>query len=312
MLIGHQKQWEFLKRSFQAQKLSHGYLFSGPEAIGKKTLAIEFTKFIHCQERDVADRPCNLCSACRAVPKGIHPDALLLGPKISNREIQISQIRDLIYKLSLKPFLSSCKTAIIDKAHQMNKAAQNCLLKTLEEPKGNTLLVLIAEHAEILSETIRSRLQEIKFFPVSEIEIEKFLKNQGFLREKAKEVARISLGRAGKAMEFLRDSKKLQKEKSWALSLSKVLDSDIGARFQYAKSLSQEPLGEIFDVWLRYFRETLLFKTGNLQKTSISDLNNYSLSKIKKIIEELEQTNFLISTKNINKRLALEILMMQL
>jgi len=313
MLVGCRKQWEFLKKSTFCQKLSHGYLFSGPEGVGKKSTALEFTKFLHCQDKDVRKRPCGLCPGCRAVSRGVHPDALFLTPEPEKKEIQISQIRDLIYKLSLKPFLSSYKTAIIDQAHLMNEASQNCLLKVLEEPKGKTILILVTCHPEVLAETIRSRIQEVKFFPVSKIEVLRFLESRGLPERKAQEIARISLGRIGRAVEFLENPEKLQKEKEWISELSCVLKSDIEARFQHARKIAKESPTKILTVWTRCLREVLLFKIG-VQKQSnfLTDFLSLSLLKIKRAIEDLERINFLISTKNINKRLALEILMLNL
>jgi len=324
MIVGHQKQWEFLKKSFLDSKISHAYLFSGPKNMGKKTLALEFIKYIFCQALknpppnfsggppgQEKNRPCNLCSFCQAILKKTHPDFIEVLPE--KREIQIFQIRDLIWKLSLKPFLALYKTAIIDRAHLMNAQAQNCLLKTLEEPKGNAILILITEHPELLFETIRSRLQEIKFFQVPKEEIENFLREKGVSEKKVKEIAFISLGRPGKAIEFLENPKKLENEKEEISRLAGTLNSDLASRFQWAKTLSKKNLGDCLEIWLRYFREVLLFKTGNLEKMSFSaNLEKLPVNRIKKIIEELERFHFLILKKNINKRLALEILMMQI
>ena len=312
MIIGYQKEWQFLKKSFLNSKLTHGYLFSGPEAVGKKTLAIEFAKFLHCQEKEIKKRPCEVCPACQMVLKGIHPDALFLAPLVKNKEIQIAQIRDLISKLSLKPFFSAYKTVIVDQAHLMNSQAQNCFLKTLEEPKGNTLLILITEHPEALAGTIRSRLQEIKFFPLARTEIIEFLERQGIKGKKAEEIAVLSLGRMGRVLNFLANPDRLAEEKGRMLSFLEVLDSDMAVRFQYVESIAKEPLGEILEIWLRYFREIFLSKVRNSTSAAIVGTNQYSLVKVKKICEELERINFLISTSNLNQRLALEILMMNI
>jgi len=313
MIIGHQRQWEFLKKSLLLKRPSHGYLFSGPEGLGKKTVALEFVKLVHCQNPEFSKRPCNSCPSCKTFSKGVHPDALFLTLNEGHKEIQIEQIRDyLIYNLSLKPFVSSFKTAIIDQAHLMSPEAQNCLLKTLEEPKGSTIIILVTAHPEVLSETVLSRMQEIKFFPLSENETLEFLKTQKVFGEKAKIILQASLGKPAKIIEFLRTPEKLEEESKQIQFFSKLLRSDIGTRFQYAKEISQKPQAEIFEIWLRYLRKVLFAKTKKLSGTVIPELDKYSLSEIKRIIEELETMNFLISTKNVNKRLALEILMLKI
>jgi len=305
MIIGHQKQWQFLKRAFSNSRLAHAYLFSGPEQIGKKTLAFEFVKLINCQKAGPKEKACSLCSSCRMIEKGIHPDLVFLEPEPLKKEIQISQVRNLIEKLYLKPFLSPFKVAIIDLAHLMNAGAQHCILKTLEEPRGKTVLILISEHQESLLGTVRSRLQEIKFFFVSGQEMRNLLKRKGIEEGKLETMLNLCLGRPGRALDLLEKPEKIKKERELKLELAKMIDSDLNSRFLLAETLAQEFSQEILEAWLRYFRE-ILFK--GLEGKGI----NASLLKVKNVIREIEKTIYLISTTNINKRLALENLMLDL
>ena len=137
-----------------------------------------------------------------------NPDLILIEPE--EKEIKISQIRELIWKLSLKPYAAPLKVAIIDKSHLMNQEAQNCFLKTLEEPKENTYLVLITEHPDSLLSTILSRCQSIKFYPVSQKEIENYLKKEKINEGKIQEILKISMGRPGRAIDFISSSEKLE------------------------------------------------------------------------------------------------------
>ena len=296
MIIGHQKQWEFLKRSAESGKLSHAYLFSGQKKLGKKTVALEWISSLFGQP------PTKLLV-------GSHPDFILVEP--INREIQISQIRDLNWRLSLKPLISQLKAAIIDQAHLMNEEAQNCFLKTLEEPKGKTILILITEWPEILLPTIRSRCEIIKFYPVPRLEIENYLKAKtdgGWVasKEKVKEIATISLGRPGVAIDFISNPQKLENQKKIIKELIEISNSPLASRFQYARGLAKTPnLKEILDIWLSYFRNILLEKC-------LTPEVKHPVSKLKNIIKQIQNTNFLLSTTNVNPRLALEILMIEL
>lgn len=306
MILGHQKIWQFLLKSAELGKLSHAYLFSGPEKLGKKTLAIEFVKWLF--KADIQKRQ--------------HPDFIFIQPV--GKEIQISQIRDLIWRLSLKPSLAPFKIAIIDQAHSMNQESQNCFLKTLEEPKGNTILILITEYPETLFPTILSRCQIVKFYPVSKAEIENYLRNQNLVDEavassppfakarvvdeKIKKILEISEGKPGTAIDFLADLQKLEMRNQREKELIEILNYDLASRFQYLKKISKEPdLKEILNIWLSYFRNILLSKLEGGQKRSISDINQL-IDRLKQI----QRTNFLISTTNINTRLALEILMLEI
>ena len=281
MFIGHQKIWQFLKKSVQLDQLPHALLFSGQEKLGKKTLALELIKIINCQKKE--EKLFNIKQLL---------DFVLI--QAEDKQIQISQIRDLSWRLSLKPGSGLVKTAIIDEAHLMNQEAQSCLLKTLEEPKGRTLLILISEHPEMLFPTILSRLEVIKFYPVETKEIEDYLNKQGFDAEKSQEIAMISMGRPGMALDFAKNPQKLNFQKEKIQELEKVLEGDLSVRFQYAKDLSKDPseIKNVLDVWIMYFRRILL-------------------SKVKKISETKYSLSYLLSKTNINSRLALEVLMLE-
>ena len=291
MIVGHKKQWQFLKKSAELGRLSHAYLFTGQEKLGKKTLALEWISLLFGQP------PARLLM-------GVHPDFILITP--IQKEIQISQIKDLNYRLSLRPYLASFKTAIIDQAHSMNQEAQNCFLKTLEEPRGNTILILISEYPEFLFPTIRSRSEIIKFYPLAKKEIENYLKEQGVEEKKAQVISQISQGKPGKAIDFLYLPQKLKEREALLNELIKLTKLDLTSRFQYAQKISQMPdLKEILNIWLSYFRENL-----------ISSLNSkvapWKIGRLAKILEKIQETFFLISTTSVNPRLALETLMLEL
>jgi len=311
VILGHQKQWKFLKKLAEAGKLPHAFLFSGQDQLGKKTLAIEFIKFLNCRS---IKKPCQVCRSCQDIQKGIYPDSILVKPDPSRKEIQISQIRNLIKELSLCSYSSSFKTAILDKSHLMSREAQNCFLKFLEEPKGRTLLILITEYPQLLLPTILSRVQKLNFFPVKDADIENYLVAQGLSKEKAEHFSSFSFGKPGMAFNFLLDSQKLKNQEKLISDLVKISNSDLAFRFRYAKNLSEKDADvkakEVLDTWLRYFRKVFLSRLVRKEKAEI--FNQYSLSKMKEIIKLIQSTSFLISTTNVNSRLALEMLLISL
>jgi DNA polymerase-3 subunit delta' len=319
MLIGHQKQWQFLKKSFELGKISHAYLFFGQEKLGKKTLAFEFIKLLNCQNPNYTQKPCQKCRNCQEIQKSIlsqteqHPDLAIIQPGdsknlSSKEEIQISQIRDLIWRLSLKPFSAPFKAAIIDKAHLMNQEAQSCFLKTLEEPKGNAALILITEYPEMLLPTILSRVQKIKFYPVPTSEIENFLMKKGTIKSEAQGLAKLAFGRPGLALDLLLKPELLKNRKQIFSDISKMISPkvDLVSRFDFAKNLSSEPkeVRQTLEIWLDYFRDILI--------SSIKKDKDYPMAKLKNIIRNIQNTIFLLSTTNINPRLALEVLLIDL
>ncbi len=314
MIIGHKEQWEFLKKSAELGRISHAYLFCGQEKLGKKTIALEWISWLFGQPPTTFQKS----------GEGRHPDLIFLEPTeppsvkdskekpTGKKEIRISQIRELIWKLSLKPYSAPFKAVIIDQAHLMNQDAQTSLLKTLEEPKGKTFLILITEMPESLFPTIRSRVENIKFYPVKKEEIKNYLKKQGISEKDSEEICKLSQGRPGVAVDFVSNPQKVNLFQEKIRELDSVSNSDVAVRFQYAKNLSQnlETMKEVLDIWLSHFRTILFSMVGNRQ-TEIGN-KKYSLDKLKNILKLIQTTKFLILTTNTNARLALEILMLEL
>lgn len=301
-IIGHQKQRGFLRDSFRNLRLAHAYLFFGPEQVGKRTLALEFAKMINCQEELFEKKPCNLCPACQMIGRLAHPDFIFVGLAEEKAEIEVGQIRDLIGRLSLKPFLANYKVGLINDAHLMNVEAQNCLLKTLEEPMGDTVLILVSSHREGLLPTVLSRVQEVFFSPVPNGEIKEFLVGERLNKEETDKVLHFSLGKPGKAIELLQEPARLAKEKKAEKNLADVLNSDLAGRFKKAEALAKNYSPEVLEIWLRSLRGVLLEKVGNGE----------SAAMIEKNIQSLERATFLINNSAANKRLVLENLMINL
>jgi len=285
MLVGHQKQWDFLRKSAELDKLSHAILFSGQNKIGKRTLALEFVKFLNCNS---SQAPCQKCRSCLDIENKRYPDLVFIKPEDKTASIQISQIRNLITKLSLKPYSAS------------------------QEPKGKTLLILITEYPEAILPTIISRVQTLRFSPVKKEEIRKYLQKRGVSQQKAKELSSVSLGKPGLALDFLKNPEKLEERNQAVSDLLKLKDLNFSSRFTYAKNLSVSAGGveQVLNVWLDYLRRILVLKTE--KKDFISSFKDYPFLKLKKFVEKIQSTLFLFSTTNVNPKLAIENLLIEL
>ena len=286
MLIGHQKIWQFLLKSAQEKNLPHAFLFYGGDRLGKRKIALDLTFSLLGENHK----------------NNNYPDLIFIEPLA--KEIKISQIRNLIWNFSLKPHSAPLKVAIIDQAHTMNEEAQTCLLKTLEEPKGNSLLILITDKIHYLLPTVVSRTQIIKFYPVEEKEIRSYIKKQGIGEAEAEKISKISGGKPGMAVEMMFNNQELKSFCGKIDDLEKISKSTLASRFQYAKDLSEDPK-EIIDmlyVWMFYFRNKMI--------EAVKD--GREVGKIKNILKNLQSINFLISTTNVNVKLAMENLMLEL
>lgn len=286
MLIGHNQQKDFLKRVVAAKNHSHAFLFEGEEKLGKKKAILDWAASFFGREA--------------------HPDLIMVEPR--KKEIQISQIKDLVERFSLKPFSAPFKAAVIDDAHLMNQESQSALLKTLEEPKGNAFLFLITSFPQILLPTVVSRTQCLKFYPVEKKEIKTYLKGQKVSEKEAEEILEISMGRPGVAVDFASDRSKLEKFQNEMKETEKIADSPLFVRFQYAKEISESPeeTSESLKNWAYYFRKKMI-RSLNDRGNSIEEAG-----KNGRILQHIEKTNFLISTTNVNPKMALENLMVQI
>ena len=143
-------------------RIAGAYLFVGPTGVGKETVANHFAKSINCLELD--EGACGTCISCRKTADGNHPDTQIVSP--SGAWIRIDQIRELQKRIVYRPYEGIRKVAILREAERMNLEAANCLLKTLEEPPAESVLILLTSNLDALIPTIRSRCQIIKFNPL--------------------------------------------------------------------------------------------------------------------------------------------------
>lgn len=159
--------WDRLQQARQQQRLPHALLFTGPEGVGKTCFAHAFAQSLLCVSPSGAGEPCGRCRHCQLFLAGNHPDLQLIGPEEGSKsgEIKVDRIRALTEGASLTAKSGGHKVVIIRPAERMNGAAANSLLKTLEEPTANTVLILLTDHPSRLLPTIRSRCQRFVFTP---------------------------------------------------------------------------------------------------------------------------------------------------
>lgn len=216
------------RRSIRRNRLCHGYLFVGPSGIGKRKFAELLAQCLFCQRHADADlEACGECSGCKPFLAGAHPDFLAVGCPEGKRELPIELFvgtrerrgkEGLCYELSLRPMAGQRKIALIDDADLMNEASANALLKTLEEPPENSLLILIASNLDALLPTIRSRCQLVRFAPLSPADVTELLLEQNLVetRQEADTVAALSEGSLTAARQILDPQLQTLRQKLYA------------------------------------------------------------------------------------------------
>lgn len=176
---GHDEAVAELRRAIGQGRIAHAYLLAGPDGVGKGALATAFAQAVCCQNEERADRtiPCGLCLACRKIARGVHPDVERFGLERQaaaaeksggkNTSLTIETIRELCSSVALRPMEASRRFVVIEDAERMQGVAQEALLKTLEEPPSSVVILLLADDAEALLPTIRSRCRLVPLRPVA-------------------------------------------------------------------------------------------------------------------------------------------------
>lgn len=262
-IIGNDKIKKGLNKAIELNKYSHSYLFLGVSGIGKKMIAKEFAKMILCE----GDLPyCNKCKSCIEFDSNNNPDFEEIVPDGNN--IKIEQIREMQRKIIESPIISSKKVYILDDADTLTREAQNCLLKTLEEPPSFATIILIGSNESSFLSTIKSRCTILKFDPIKNEEIEKFLKNKYELESIPKSIIEASSGSIGKA-EILKDKQELYEAVTGVIN--NIENQDLIDTLKNAEVIykSQEEKQEI----LEYINILLLKKA----KENLKYLNSISI-----------------------------------
>jgi DNA polymerase-3 subunit delta' len=196
-ITGHKRAITIIQKAIQHAKIAHAYLFHGPAAIGKKFCAIQFAKVLNCRQQQLDS--CDICESCLKIEHQNHMDVQIL--EADGNTIKIQQIRNLQEELALKSFQARFRVFIIDNAELMNEAAANCLLKTLEEPPSQNVIILITSALHRLLPTVLSRCAKIPFAPLTHQELETFLSQTRQLPgDQATLLARFAEGSIGKAL----------------------------------------------------------------------------------------------------------------
>lgn len=202
--------WQNLANSHDNKRLAHGLLFHGAKGIGKNDFAVEFAHWLIC-EQPLADKACGKCKACMLIQADSHPDIINLRPEEEGKAIKIDQVRELIEKISLTSHGQRHRVIIVSPADALNINASNSLLKTLEEPPANTILILISDTPSKLMATIRSRTQMIRFDLPSTEQSMQWLNQQNL--DKPELVLKLSAGAPLAAIAMTKDKGLLIRDK---------------------------------------------------------------------------------------------------
>lgn len=252
-IIGHAAIIRSFQISLRQGLVAHAHLFSGPEGLGKKLFAFGLAKAVNCLKGN--DDFCGCCDSCLRMDKGNHPDIFFLEP--DGQSIKIDQMRSFQSSIRYRPFMAKRRVCIIDQAEVMTVSAANALLKTLEEPPGEMMLILITSNLDVILPTIRSRCQVHSFRPLSQDEMTRLLMER--LAVPADKVRLLSAFAQGslKKVQGLELADLLTKRERMMALMELLKTQSIDRFFQEAKQLTEaenpEDLQKFLHLWLYWY-----------------------------------------------------------
>ncbi len=303
-----------LTRSLTAERVPHAYMFKGPDGVGKRLFAKGVAAALNC--RDHSDVwACGLCVSCRKFRSMNHPDFLVVSPE--KGVIKIDQIRNLSKELTYPPYESSKRVVVLEDVHTMRREAGNSLLKTLEEPPENNVLILTAESSQEILSTLNSRCQVVPFTQLSVEDTVVLLVRRGVDAEEAKLLARLAEGSPGQALLY---------EKKGMVALGKQIidtvsdkridpDRDVGIVLQLAEKMTElkDNLPSLLGLLRLWLRDVLLQESNEL-RMSVStgdELKSWSSRQVFAKLRAIDRAeNELV--RNCNRSLVCENLLFTL
>ncbi len=323
--IGHQPSIMRLQAAVAHERLAHAYLFHGEEAIGKRLAAIRFAQALNCEQPPESEGldSCGACRSCQQIEARTHPDFFVIepDPEQATPQIKIEQVREIEHQILYRPLIGERKICLINDADRMTIGAANALLKTLEEPPGHSLFLLISSRPAALTATIRSRCQALRFTAPTRTQVEAalILKREIPLAD-ARFLAIISDGRIGEALTADVQDTRQRQQALVDLVRPQSLHS-IGSILSSAEAIAKADRAQDILAWLaRWIRDLVLIQVGGdrdqiLNLDDLPTLETYAqqadTDALLGLLREIELTEQR-ATRHLNLQMALEMILLRL
>lgn len=329
-ILGNERIKEHFITAVRHKKISHAYIMEGDKGSGKKMLADAFAKILQCESREgtASVEACGICESCIQMEHHDHPDVIWVSHEKPG-VISVGEIREqIVNTVDIMPYKGPYKIYIIDEAEKMNAAAQNAILKTIEEPPEYAVIFLLTTNRGAFLDTILSRCILLATRPVSGIAVEKYLIDKcNVSKEEAEFAAGFSLGNIGKA-EAIVSSEEFRELKDLTLSVLRYIHEiesyEIADKVKEYKKYKNR-IDDFFDIFLMWFRDIMLLKADNsvneeAAKKKIIFKNEYAYLKKQVNKLDLEAIDYIINRirrarmrikSNVNFDATLELLIVE-
>ena len=320
-IVGHEQIKEHMQAAIRDKKPFHAYLFQGEEGVGKEALARTFAAGLQCQSES-ADKPCKECVSCRQMESGNQPDVIWVTREKAS--LGVDEIREqLCNTMDIKPFSSPYKIYLVPEAEKMIEAAQNALLKTIEEPPEYGIVILMTSNISALLPTIQSRCLTMEFRPLSTAVVESYVKEHCQVPDyQARASAAFAQGNLGKAMRYAKSEDFIERKDHIISLLRHVEQMDLSEMLAVIKDLGtrKDEVRDYIDLMVLWYRDVLLFKaTKDINQLLFQDEASYisreashrSYEKIEEILQAFEKAKVRLRA-NVNFDITMELMLLTL
>ena len=320
-IVGHEQIKEHMQAAIRDKKPFHAYLFQGEEGVGKEALARTFAAGLQCQSES-ADKPCKECVSCRQMESGNQPDVIWVTREKAS--LGVDEIREqLCNTMDIKPFSSPYKIYLVPEAEKMTEAAQNALLKTIEEPPEYGIVILMTSNISALLPTVQSRCLTMEFRPLSTAVVESYVKEHCQVPDyQARASAAFAQGNLGKAMRYAKSEDFIERKDHIISLLRHVEQMDLSEMLAVIKDLGtrKDEVRDYIDLMVLWYRDVLLFKATSdvnhlVFREEISAIRRVaqrsSYEGIEEVIEALDKAKRRLDA-NVNFDLTMELLMLEI
>lgn len=262
-LVGHSQARETLRKSGRSSPYP-ALIFAGPSGVGKRLAGVWYAAFLNCQA-DTAQSPCGECASCRKLAGGHHPDLISTRLEDKKTVIGVGEVREVLGQLEYAPFEGRYRVWIVEAAEKLSDEAQNALLKTLEEPPRNALVVLVTRRYGSLIPTVTSRCRTVRFHPLPDAAVATLLQEHGCDPPRAELLARLSRGAPGRALELATDPDRFENRERAVELFLELPGAGLSRAMQTASELEKLKLGGVsplLEVGSLLFRDLMLLGEG--------------------------------------------------
>ena len=291
-IVGHEDIIRHFKASIEMNRVSHAYIICGEADSGRRSLALSFAKTLQCEEGKID--PCNHCRSCIQVDSGSHPDIIFVEHE-KPQLISVDDIRNnVVNTIDIKPYSGKYKIYIIEDGEMMNTAAQNSLLKTIEEPPEYGIIIILTTTLDKLLPTIISRCITLSTKPVKERDIYDYLiENFKLDDKKASFCVEYAQGNLGKAVKLATNEDYDRLIKSvihLETNIYKMDAESVAAVIEDCEKHYKITMGEYLDLMMVWYRDILMLKvTGKIDKIMFKDQSTTIMEQAKYLsFNELE------------------------